>query len=181
MTTENSDVNMNEGHDESQSSSAEAESNTAMDTDEAKGNERKVDATSDDESESVDSEEERRQAIEAMKIYESIELRKKLLIVQQQLHNFHDLAAEMDQLKARNSQLRDKVSGLKEERVKREEKVKKVVGKKVRELEDEIIGLKLELAQSRGKEDYQNAEMRKVMEEKKQLEVEVETLQKTKF
>mmetsp|Transcript_4308 Transcript_4308/g.5902 ORF Transcript_4308/g.5902 Transcript_4308/m.5902 type:complete len:254 (-) Transcript_4308:181-942(-) len=127
--------------------------------------------------EMVDEEEERRKIAEVMRVYEAAELRKKLLIVQQQLHNFHDLTAEMDALKARNQQLKDKVSKLHTDRTKREEKVKKTVGKKVCALEDEIIELKLELAQSRGKEDYHNAEMRSMMDTKNKLENEIETLQ----
>eukprot|EP00565_Helicotheca_tamesis_P006809 CAMPEP_0185726362 /NCGR_PEP_ID=MMETSP1171-20130828/2367_1 /TAXON_ID=374046 /ORGANISM="Helicotheca tamensis, Strain CCMP826" /LENGTH=218 /DNA_ID=CAMNT_0028394699 /DNA_START=314 /DNA_END=966 /DNA_ORIENTATION=+ len=113
---------------------------------------------------------------EILESFDASDLRDGLSLVQQQLYAYHDLLDEMEKLKAYNEQLEREHGVLLKERSAHKKKLKKDARSAVQSLENEVVELKLELAQSRGREDAHNARMRDMLGEKESLEEEVKTL-----
>eukprot|EP00957_Ditylum_brightwellii_P063639 4830646-Ditylum_brightwellii.AAC.1 len=82
----------------------------------------------------------------------------------------------MEELKAANKQLECEAAELLKERSSHKQALKKDAHNAVGSLQNEIAGLKMELAQSREKGDYSISRMGSILNEKNTLEEEVKAL-----
>jgi len=112
-----------------------------------------------------------------MEMFDAPDLRKRMFAMQQELYDYHKLLDEIEELKADNKQLECKTTDLLKERALQRRSLKNNAYIAVQGLENEIVELKMELAQSREKEDSHKAKMQTVLNEKKTLEEEARTLQ----
>uniref|UniRef100_A0A7S4QSS9 Uncharacterized protein n=1 Tax=Ditylum brightwellii TaxID=49249 RepID=A0A7S4QSS9_9STRA len=111
-----------------------------------------------------------------MGMFDVPDLRDRLFASQQELCAYHTMLDEMEELKAANKQLECEAAELLKERSSHKQTLKKDAHNAVQSLENEIVGLKMELAQSREKEDFHVARMRSALNEMKSLEGEVKAL-----
>jgi len=118
---------------------------------------------------------------EITETYDASDLRDRIFLVQQQLCVYHDLLDKIEKLKAHNEQLERQHRDLLKECSEHKKKLKKDARSAVQSLENEVVELKLELAQSRGREDAHNARMRDMLGEKETLEEEVKALRKRQY
>jgi len=107
------------------------------------------------------------------------DLRDRLFASQQELCAYHTMLDEMEEIEAANKQLESEAAERLEERSLHKQTLKKDAYNAVESLENEIVGLKMELAQSREKEDSHVARMQSVLNEMKSLEEEVKALRET--
>eukprot|EP00957_Ditylum_brightwellii_P209099 15360305-Ditylum_brightwellii.AAC.1 len=111
-----------------------------------------------------------------MEMFDAQDLRKRIFAMQQELYDYHNFLDEIEELKAHNKQLECKTIDLLKERSLQNRSLKKSAYKAVRGLQNKINGLKMELAQSREKEDSHKAKMQTVLNKKKTLEEETRAL-----
>eukprot|EP00957_Ditylum_brightwellii_P099714 7596106-Ditylum_brightwellii.AAC.1 len=100
------------------------------------------------------------------------DLRDRLFASQQELCAYHTMLDEMEEIEAANKQLESEAAERLEERSLHKQTLKKDARNAVESLQNEIVGLKMELAQSREKEDSHVARMQSVLNEMKSLEEE---------
>mmetsp|Transcript_2322 Transcript_2322/g.3251 ORF Transcript_2322/g.3251 Transcript_2322/m.3251 type:complete len:214 (-) Transcript_2322:37-678(-) len=113
---------------------------------------------------------------EITETYDASDLRDRIFLVQQQLCVYHDLLDKIEKLKAHNEQLERQHRDLLKECSEHKKKLKKDARSTVRSLENEVVELKLELAQLSSREDVHNARMQDMLGEKETLEEEVKAL-----
>mmetsp|Transcript_34827 Transcript_34827/g.51046 ORF Transcript_34827/g.51046 Transcript_34827/m.51046 type:complete len:221 (-) Transcript_34827:88-750(-) len=111
-----------------------------------------------------------------MGMFDVPDLRDRLFASQQELCAYHTMLDEMEELKAANKQLECEAAELLKERSSHKQTLKKDAHNAVQSLENEIVGLKIELAQSREKVDSHVARMRPARIKMKYLGEEVKAL-----
>eukprot|EP00957_Ditylum_brightwellii_P111238 8482234-Ditylum_brightwellii.AAC.1 len=117
---------------------------------------------------------------EMTKIYSFNELRDKLTLVQQQLFSYHSLLDDIEKSKSYATELEKEVAKLKSDRVEQTCRMKKLAlcykkaKTNIRAMEDELIQLKVEIAQSKTQEDHNIAKINKISTNNKRLEQENE-------
>mmetsp|Transcript_2547 Transcript_2547/g.3449 ORF Transcript_2547/g.3449 Transcript_2547/m.3449 type:complete len:287 (-) Transcript_2547:324-1184(-) len=124
---------------------------------------------------------------EMTKIYSFNELRDKLTLVQQQLFSYHSLLDDIEKSKSYATELEKEVAKLKSDRVEQTRRMKKLAlcykkaKTNMRAMEDELIQLKVEIAQSKTQEDHNIAKINKISTNNKRLEQENEVLLREKM
>uniref|UniRef100_A0A7S2I0F1 Uncharacterized protein n=1 Tax=Helicotheca tamesis TaxID=374047 RepID=A0A7S2I0F1_9STRA len=116
-----------------------------------------------------------KEVIEMMRMYEPVQLRESLLIVQQQLQSYHSLLDSHEEVMSANVELEKKIGKFKTKFKKLADCYKKKRDE-VKEMESQIIQLKLDLAEAKGQNDYNSARIHRVSVEKKMLEEENDRL-----
>mmetsp|Transcript_27319 Transcript_27319/g.39564 ORF Transcript_27319/g.39564 Transcript_27319/m.39564 type:complete len:226 (+) Transcript_27319:251-928(+) len=107
------------------------------------------------------------------------DLRDRLFATQQELCAYHTLLDEMEELKAANKQLECEAAELLKEPSSHKQTLNKDGHNALESLENEIVGLKIELAQSREKVDSHVARMRPARIKMKYLGEEVKALRES--
>mmetsp|Transcript_3215 Transcript_3215/g.3871 ORF Transcript_3215/g.3871 Transcript_3215/m.3871 type:complete len:240 (+) Transcript_3215:285-1004(+) len=105
-----------------------------------------------------------------MGMFDVPDLQDRLFASQQELCAYHTMLDEMEELKAANKQLECEAAELLKERSSHKQTLKKDAYNAVERLENEIVGLKMELAQSRAKEDSHKFKIQTLISEKLTLE-----------
>uniref|UniRef100_A0A7S4QSI6 Uncharacterized protein n=1 Tax=Ditylum brightwellii TaxID=49249 RepID=A0A7S4QSI6_9STRA len=113
---------------------------------------------------------------ELMDMFEVSDIQARLFVMQQELCAYHTMLDEMEQLRADNKQLEREAADLLKGCSLHKRSLKKDAYNTVQSLENVIVGLKMDLVQSREKEDSHVARMQSVLNEKKTLEEEVKDL-----
>jgi uncharacterized coiled-coil DUF342 family protein len=111
-----------------------------------------------------------------MSMFDVPDLRDRLFDMQQEMCAYHAMLDEMEELKAANEQLECEAAELFKESSLDRKRLKKYAYNTMERLQNEIAGLKIELAQSREKEDSHVARMRSALNEMESLGEEVKAL-----
>eukprot|EP00957_Ditylum_brightwellii_P143595 10939932-Ditylum_brightwellii.AAC.1 len=114
--------------------------------------------------------------IQLMGMSDAPNLWNRLFAMQQELYAYHSFLDEIERLKEHNSQLEREATYLFQECSLHKKKLKENALSTVQSLKDVIIGLKMELAQSKQKEHLHEAEIESVCNDNKTLERETRVL-----
>uniref|UniRef100_A0A7S4QSK9 Uncharacterized protein n=1 Tax=Ditylum brightwellii TaxID=49249 RepID=A0A7S4QSK9_9STRA len=118
----------------------------------------------------IDDKQDEDDADEMLHAFDASELRSRLRGMQQELCVYHSMLDELEQLKAHNKELKREAAELVKERSLHKQTLKKDAYNTVESLDNEIVGLKMELAQSRAKEDSHKFKIQTLISEKLTLE-----------
>eukprot|EP00957_Ditylum_brightwellii_P207113 15351543-Ditylum_brightwellii.AAC.1 len=111
-----------------------------------------------------------------MSMFDVPELRVRLFGMQQELCVYHTFLDGIEKLKAVNEQLECEAAALLQKKSVHKKRLKKYAYNTVNSLENETVALKMELAQSREKEDFHVTRMRSVLNKKNTLQEEIKAL-----
>eukprot|EP00957_Ditylum_brightwellii_P202818 15331920-Ditylum_brightwellii.AAC.1 len=115
-------------------------------------------------------------ALEMIRTYDASHLRASLYISQVELYKYHEVLEEVFKIKQCNKRLNSAILQLRQKCSQQMLRLRKQGAKKIHSMNRQIAQLKLEIAESKDHEDRHNVDIRKVQDDKKTLENQIEAL-----